>query len=196
MELDTIKNSWKQENLQIAANVQLNKDALLKKITKETNRMKWKNLLILLFRIPFPIVILCIIFIHLPIRNMVNFYIGMTLFLAFTGFTIWGLVNYYRKVRKLDMTESYLENSKKVRELELYKLKVTKRNYCSSPVGIVGIFLIINAPLFTTTEGAIMILLIMAIMAASIFVNLRYILPAQFKKLNAEIERIREFEKD
>lgn len=196
MELDTIKNSWKQENLQIAANVQLNKDALLKKITKETNRMKWKNLLILLFRIPFSIVILCIIFIHLPIRNMVNFYIGMTLFLAFAGFTIWGLVNYYRKVRKLDMTESYLENSKKVRELELYKLKVTKRNYCSSPVGIVGIFLIINAPLFTTTEGAIMILLIMAIMAASIFVNLRYILPAQFKKLNAEIERIREFEKD
>lgn len=196
MELDTIKNSWKQENLQIAANVQLNKDALLKKITKETNRMKRKNLLILLFRIPFSIVILCIIFIHLPIRNMVNFYIGMTLFLAFAGFTIWGLVNYYRKVRKLDMTESYLENSKKVRELELYKLKVTKRNYCSSPVGIVGIFLIINAPLFTTTEGAIMILLIMAIMAASIFVNLRYILPAQFKKLNAEIERIREFEKD
>lgn len=196
MELDTIKNSWKQENLQIAANVQLNKDALLKKITKETNRMKWKNLLILLFRIPFPIVILCIIFTHLPIRNMVNFYIGMTLFLAFAGFTIWGLVNYYRKVRKLDMTESYLENSKKVRELELYKLKVTKRNYCSSPVGIVGIFLIINAPLFTTTEGAIMIILIMAIMAASIFVNLRYILPAQFKKLNAEIERIREFEKD
>lgn len=196
MELDTIKNSWKQENLQIAANVQLNKDALLKKITKETNRMKRKNLLILLFRIPFPIVILCIIFTHLPIRNMVNFYIGMTLFLAFAGFTIWGLVNYYRKVRKLDMTESYLENSKKVRELELYKLKVTKRNYCSSPVGIVGIFLIINAPLFTTTEGAIMIILIMAIMAASIFVNLKYILPAQFKKLNAEIERIREFEKD
>ena len=25
MELDAIKNSWKQENLQIAANVQLNK---------------------------------------------------------------------------------------------------------------------------------------------------------------------------
>lgn len=196
MELDTIKNSWKQENLQIAANVQLNKDALLKKITKETNRMKRKNLLILLFRIPFPIVILCIIFTHLPIRNMVNFYIGMALFLAFAGFTIWGLINYYRKIRKLDMTESYLENSKKVRELELYKLKVTKRNYCSSPVGIVGIFLIINAPLFTTTEGAIMIILIMAIMAASIFVNLRYILPAQFKKLNTEIERIREFEKD
>lgn len=196
MKLDTIKNSWKQENQQIAANVQLNKDALLKKITKEINRMKWKTLLILLFRIPFPIVILYIIFTHLPIRNMVNFYIGMALFLSFAGFTIWGLINYYRKVKKLDMTESYLENSKKVRELELYKLKVTKRNYCSSPVGIIGIFLIINAPLFTTTEGAIMIILIMAIMAASIFVNLRYILPAQFKKLNAEIERIREFEKD
>lgn len=196
MELDTIKNSWKQENLQIAANVQLNKDALLKKITKETNRMKRKNLLILLFRIPFPIVILCIIFTHLHIRNMVNFYIGMTLFLAFAGFTIWGLVNYYLKLNKLDMTESYLENKKKISKLELYKLKVTKRNYCSSPVGIVGIFLIINAPLFTTTEGAIMILLIMAIMAASIFVNLRYILPAQFKKINTELDKIKAFEKD
>lgn len=38
---------------------------------------------------------------------MVNFYIGMTLFLAFAGFTIWGPVNYYLKLNKQDMTESY-----------------------------------------------------------------------------------------
>ena len=37
MELDAIKNSWKQENLQIAANVQLNKRALMEKINKETS---------------------------------------------------------------------------------------------------------------------------------------------------------------
>lgn len=78
--------------------------------------------------------------------------------------------------------------------LILYKLKVTKQNYCSSPVGIAGIFLIINAPIFTTTEGAIMLLLIMLVMAASIFINLKYILPAQFKKLNAEIKKIKEIE--
>lgn len=194
MELDNIKNSWKQENLQIAANVQLNKEALMEKITKETNRMKRKNLLLLLFRIPFPIVIFCIILTHLQIRNIFNFYAGMSLFLAFACFTLCGLVNYYMKVRKLDLTESYLENKKKVRELKLYKLKVTKRNYCSSPVGIAGIFLIINAPVFTTTEGAIMLLLIMLVMAASIFINLKYILPAQFKKLNAEIKKIKEIE--
>ena len=40
MELDAIKNSWKQENLQIAANVQLNKSALMEKINKETSWMK------------------------------------------------------------------------------------------------------------------------------------------------------------
>lgn len=194
MELDNIKNSWKQENLQIAANVQLNKDSLMEKITRETNRMKRKNLLLLLFRIPFPIVIFSIILTHLQIRNIFNFYIGMALFLAFACFTIRGLINYYMKVRKLDLTASYLENRKQVRELELYKLKVTKRNYCSSPVGIAGIFLIINAPIFTTTEGAIMLLLIMLVMAASIFINLKYILPAQFKKLNAEIKKIKEIE--
>lgn len=190
MELDNIKNSWKQENQQIAANVQLNKDALLKKIISETNRMKRKNLLVLLFRIPFPIVIFSIILSHLQIRNIFNFYTGMALFTAFACFTIWGLVNYYMKLRKLDPTDSYLTNKKKVNELELYKLKVTKRNYCSSPVGIVGIFLIINAPLFTTTEGCIMILLILAVMAISIFVNLRYILPSQFKRLKGEMEKI------
>ena len=54
MEFDAIKNSWKQENLQIAANVQLNKSALMEKINKETSWMKKKNLLVLLFRIPFP----------------------------------------------------------------------------------------------------------------------------------------------
>lgn len=194
MELDNIKNSWRQENLQIAANVQLNKDSLMEKITRETNRMKRKNLLLLLFRIPFPIVIFSIILTHLQIRNIFNFYIGIALFLAFACFTIQGLINYYMKVRKLDLTASYLENRKQVRELELYKLKVTKRNYCSSPVGIAGIFLIINAPIFTTTEGAIMLLLIMLVMAASIFINLKYILPAQFKKLNAEIKKIKEIE--
>lgn len=31
MELDNIKNSWKQENRQIAANVHLNRTALMKK---------------------------------------------------------------------------------------------------------------------------------------------------------------------
>ena len=88
MELDNIKNSWRQENLQITANVQLNKDALMEKITRETNRMKRKNLLLLLFRIPFPIVIFSIILTHLQIRNIFNFYIGMALFLAFACFTI------------------------------------------------------------------------------------------------------------
>jgi len=39
-----------------------------------------------------------------------------------------------------------------------------------------------------------MLLLIMLVMAASIFINLRYILPAQFKKLNAEIKKIKEIE--
>lgn len=100
-----------------------------------------------------------------------------------------------RRFQNIDLTDSYLQNKKKVRELELYKLKVTKRNYCSSPIGIVGIFLLINAPVFTTTEGAIMLLLIMTIMAASIFINLKYILPAQFKKLNAELEKIKKWEK-
>lgn len=61
MELDAIKNSWKQENLQIAANVQLNKSALMEKINKETSWMKKKNLLVLLFRIPFPVIILILL---------------------------------------------------------------------------------------------------------------------------------------
>ena len=54
----------------------------------------------------------------------------------------------------------------------------------------------INAPLFTTTEGAIMLLLIMAVMAASIFINLKYVLPAQFKRLNKEMEEIRKMEEE
>lgn len=196
MELDTIKNSWRQENEQITANILLNKEGLLKKITKETNRMKRKNLLILLFRLPFPIAIFGILLMHLHIRNMFNFFIGIILFSAFAVFTIWGLINYYRKLRKLDLTESYIENKKKVNELELYKLKVTKRNYCSCPIGIAGIFLIINMPLFNTTEGAIMLILISTIMAASIFINLKYILPGQFRRLNEEIEKIKELEDD
>ena len=171
MELDAIKNSWKQENLQIAANVQLNKSALMDKINKETSWMKKKNLLVLLFRIPFPVIILILLFTNIQIRNIF-------------------------KLRKLDLTESYLDNKKKVSELELFKLKMTKRNYCSSPVGIAGIFLMINMPLFTTTEGAIMLLLIMTIMAISIFVNLGYILPAQFKRLNKEMEEIRKLEEE
>ncbi len=196
MELDAIKNSWKQENLQIAANVQLNKSALMEKINKETSWMKKKNLLVLLFRIPFPVIILILLFTNIQIRNIFNFYVGLGLFLGFACFTLWGLIGYYLKLRKLDLTESYLENKKKVRELELFKLEMTKRNYCSSPVGIAGIFLMINMPLFTTTEGAIMLLLIMTIMAISIFVNLRYILPAQFKQLNKEMEEIRKLEEE
>lgn len=196
MELDNIKNSWKQENQQIVANVHLNRTALMKKISAETNRMKRKNLLLLLFRIPFPVVILAILFSHIHIHNMVNFYIGIVLFLAFACFASWGLIKYYLNLRKLDITDSYLENKKTIRELELYKLNVTKRNYYCSPVGIAGIFLMINAPLFTTTEGAVMLLLIMAIMAASIFINLKYVLPAQFKRLNKEMEEIRKMEEE
>lgn len=196
MELDNIKNSWKQENQQIVTNVQLNKIALLNKITAETKRMKRKNLLITLFRIPFPIIVLAMLFSHLQIRNLFNFYAGLILFLGFAFFASRGLVRYYLNVRKLDITDSYLKNKKSIRELELYKLNVTKRNYYASPVGIAGIFLMINAPVFTTTEGAIMLILIMAIMAASIFINLKYVLPAQFKRLNKEMEEIRRMEEE
>ena len=94
MELDNIKNSWKQENQQIVANVHLNRTALMKKISAETNRMKRKNLLLLLFRIPFPVVILALLFSHIHIHNMVNFYIGIVLFLAFACFASLGLIKY------------------------------------------------------------------------------------------------------
>lgn len=194
MELDTIKNSWKQENQQIATSIHLNKTALLEKITAETKRMKRKNLLITLFRIPFPVIILALVFSHLPIRNLFTFYAGLVLFLGFACFASWGLIKYYLNLKNLDITDSYLENKKAIRELELYKLKMTKRNYYGSPVGIAGIFLMINAPLFTTTEGTIMLLLILGVMAASIFVNLKYVLPVQFKRLNKEIEEIKRME--
>lgn len=43
---------------------------------------------------------------------------------------------------------------------------------------------------------AVTLLLIMAVMAASIFINLKYVLPTQFKRLNKEMEEIRRMEEE
>jgi hypothetical protein len=196
MELTELQNIWQQYDKKLSENTRLNKEILkmmLKsKPEKKVTRIKLKAA----FNLIFPIVIILAILVpRVEFRNETSFYVGFLLFGPFALITYYWEIRYYLLINKIDFNNSITTIKKKIKEVEKYKIKMTKFGYIFSPFAMTGVFLIANIPIISK-HSLLPISLIISVFIFSIYVTFKYSIFERFKKLNMEIDEIEQLEKE
>ncbi|MCX6320649.1 MAG: hypothetical protein NTX93_02440 [Bacteroidia bacterium] len=196
MELIELQNIWQQYDKKLSENTRLNKEILriiLK--SKPQKRVTWIKLKAG-FNLILPIVlVLGILVPGVEFRNEPDFYIGTILFGTFFLITYYWAVRYYLLVSKIDFTNSITLIKKNIRQIEKYKIKITKFGYIFMPLAMIGIFLIAEIPILSK-DSFLPISLIILVFIVSIYYTFKYSISERFRKLSLEIDEIVQLEKE
>jgi len=196
MELADFQNTWREHDKKVMENISINKtifkNILTERAERKINWMRTKAI----FNLLLPIVLLATILIpNIVYRNDINFIIGVVLFgSVFIVSYIWAF-QYFIKVSRIDFNDTITSAKKDLIELEKYKFKITKLGYILIPFAIIGIFMMIEIPLFSKNT-LLPIMLIIITMLVSIYITFKFSIIESFKKINHEISDIEKLEKE
>jgi len=195
MELIELQNIWQQYDKKISENMTLNKEILRRMLqSKPEKRISWIKLKAG-FNLILPIVIILVIMIpHIAFRYEINFYIGILLFGSFAFITYYWAIRYYLLINKVDFNNPITLIKKDIKQVEKYKIKVTKFSYIFAPFGLTGVFLMANMPILSK-HSLLPISLIIIVFLFSIYITFKFSIFERFAKINKEIEEIEKLEK-
>ena len=115
------------------------------------------------------------------------------LFTSFALITYYWAIRYYLLLNKIDFNNTITSIKKDIKQVEKYKIKVTKFSYLFAPFGLTGVFLIADMPLFSK-HSILPISLILIVFLFSIYITFKYSIFERFAKINREIEEIEKLE--
>jgi hypothetical protein len=196
MELVELQNIWQEYDKKISENTRLNKEILKMMLkSKPKKRVIWIKLKAA-FNLILPIVIILVMMVpKVEFRNETSFYVGFLLFGPFALLTYYWAIRYYLLINKIDFNNSIATIKKNIKEVEKYKIKMTKFGYIFSPFAMTGVFLIANIPILSK-HSFLPISLIISVFIISIYVTFKYSIYERFKKINMEIDEIEQLEKE
>jgi hypothetical protein len=196
MELIELQNIWQQYDKKLSENTRINKEILKMMLkSKPEKRVTWIKLKAA-FNLILPIVlILGILVPRVEFRNETSFYIGFLLFGPFALLTYYWAIRYYLLITKIDFNQSITTIKKNIKEVEKYKIKITKFGYNFVPFAMTGVFLIANIPILSK-HSILPISLIISVFIISAYITIKYSIFERFKTINREIEEIEQLEKE
>jgi hypothetical protein len=196
MELTELQNMWQQYDKKISENTRLNKEILKMMLkSKPERKVTWIKLKAA-FNLIFPIVIILAILVPgVEFRNEAGFFVGFLLFVPFALLTYYWGIRYYLLINKIDFNNSIATTKKNIKEVEKYKIKITKFGYVFSPFAMIGVFLIAKIPILSS-QSVLPITLIISVFVVSLYVTFKYSIFERFRKLNMEIEELEQLEKE
>jgi hypothetical protein len=196
MELIELQNIWQQYDKKLSENTRLNKEILKMMLkSKPEKRVTWIKLKAA-FNLILPIVlILGILVPRVEFRNETSFYIGFLLFGPFALLTYYWAIRYYLLITKIDFNQSITTIKKNIKEVEKYKIKITKFGYNFVPFAMTGVFLIANIPILSK-HSILPISLIISVFIISAYITIKYSIFERFKTINREIDEIEQLEKE
>jgi hypothetical protein len=196
MELIELQNIWQQYDKKLSENTRLNKEILKMMLkSKPEKRVTWIKLKAA-FNLILPIVLIIGILVpRIEFRNETSFYIGFLLFGPFALLTYYWAIRYYLLINKIDFNQSITTIKKNIKEVEKYKIKMTKFGYILGPFAMTGVFLIANIPILSK-NSFLPFLLIVSVFIISIYLTFKYSIFERFKKINMEIDEIEQLEKE
>lgn len=191
-----MQNIWQEYDKKISENTRLNKEILKMMLkSKPKKRVIWIKLKAA-FNLILPIVIILVMMVpKVEFRNETSFYVGFLLFGPFALLTYYWAIRYYLLINKIDFNNSIATIKKNIKEVEKYKIKMTKFGYIFSPFAMTGVFLIANIPILSK-HSFLPISLIISVFIISIYVTFKYSIYERFKKINMEIDEIEQLEKE
>jgi hypothetical protein len=196
MELTELQNIWQEYDKKLSQNTRLNKEILIMMLkSKPQKRVTWIKLKAA-FNLILPIILILGIWVpRVEFRNETSFYVGFLLFGPFALLTYYWAIRYYLLINKIDYNNSITAIKKNIKEIEKYKIKMTKFGYIFAPFAMTGVFLIANIPILSK-DSFLPISLIIIVMGISIYCTFKYSIFERFRKLNMEIEEIEQLEKE
>lgn len=194
MELEDLQNIWVDYDRKLSESTLLNKEILRRmlilKPEKRLKEIKIKTGFMLILGI----VSIIFLLVRVQYRPTIDFYIGVLLFGILGAPVYFWRVRYFMRIGKIDFSNSITLIKKDLKEIEKYKIKITKFAYFLMPFGAAGIFMIAEIPVFSK-HFILPLSLIILVMFSSIFYTFKYSIFGQFKKLNLEIDEIEQLEK-
>jgi len=196
MELIELQNIWQQYDKKLSENMNLNKEILRRLLQSKPEKMITWIKLKAGFNLILPIVIISVMMIpNVVFRNEISFYTGFLLFTSFALITYYWAIRYYLLLNKIDFNNPITLIKKDIKQVEKYKIKVTKFSYIFAPFGLTGVFLIADMPLFSK-HSMLPISLILIVFLFSIYITFKYSIFERFAKINREIEEIEKLENE
>ena len=194
MELIELQNIWQQYDKKISENINLNKEILRRMLqSKPEKTITWIKLKVV-FNLILPIVIISVMMIpNVVFRNEISFYTGLLLFASFALITYYWNIQYYLILNKIDFNNPITSIKKDIKQIEKYKIKVTKFSYILAPFGLTGVFLIANM-LILSKHSILPISLIILVFLFSVYITFKFSIFERFAKINKEIEEIEKLE--
>ena len=141
------------------------------------------------------VLVLGILVPRIEFRNETGFYIGFLLFGPFALLTYYWAIKYYLLICKIDFNNSITTIKKNVKEVEKYKIKMTKFGYIFGPFAMTGVFLIANIPILSK-DSFLPVSLIILVFIISMYYTFKYSISERFKKLSLEINEIEQLENE
>ena len=199
MELADFQNMWREHDRKVMENISINKTIFKNILTERAEKkIRWLRAKAI-FNLGLPIILLATILIpNIVYRNDINFIIGVVLFgSVFIVSYVWAF-QYFIKVSRIDFNDTndtITSVKKNLIELEKYKFRITKLGYILIPFAIIGVFMMIEIPLFSK-HVLLPIVLIIITMIISIYITFKFSIIESFKKINKEISDIEKLEKE
>jgi hypothetical protein len=191
MEIDEVKNCWKEEGKRISGSIKINRNASFQKLHSAFEKIRIQRLLrLVLMCIAVPLILALIVFPRLKNDGSVLFYLGLVCFIVPVMFFFIYAIYYYICLLKIDFTASLVKAKVEILRLERIDKKLNLLGLVFVPVVTFGTFKIFGIPL--KQEAFIMLALIGLIMIASFIVKLKGLIPKEYNKLKSSWEELEE----
>ncbi len=190
-----MQKMWSLHNERIAENTRINKEVLktvlLSKTERKINWIRFKAISSLIIPIPLFIIIALP---RLEFRMDLKFIIGTVLFGAVCIPSYVWTIKYILALEHLDVLKPITTIKKQILKVEKYKMKITKLAIILGPLGIAGVYLIGDMPLFSV-QMLPFNSLVLVVMGISAYLSLKHGTLKQLKRINSEIDKILNLEK-
>ena len=194
MEIEEIKNCWKEEERQIAEKMKVNKEASFKKLRTSFERIKIKRFYqVTLMCISTPLIILFVVFPHVKNDGSLLFYLAITFFILPIAVSFIANIYFYTYLLKIDLADSILKTQKEIMRLETFEKKQRNASYMFLPITFLCAFKTFGFTL--NKEVTIMIVFFIIITIIGYIVNLKYLLPRDYRKIKSYLDEIDDVEK-
>lgn len=190
MEIDKIKEQWKEEGKLLSGNIFINNGVSFQKLRSSFWRIRaWRFVRIVQWCIIMP---LFFVFIILP--NMKNdgsglFYIALVVFILIMLSFCVSYVYHYIQLSKIDFTESISETQKKISKLEILDKRIYFFRFIFLLVAFLCAFKLFGTPDIKSEDIAILSLTVF-LLAYVLFIRLRFLLPNEYTKIKSGIDQM------
>ena len=175
MEWTELQALWQQYDARIAENTRINKEVLKRMLrTKPERRINWVTLQTGAGIFMTPIVLL-LFFALVPMKfnHGLALYLGIFLYGGIVLLGFYWSIKYFMLLRNIDFTNSVNTTRNNLKQLEKFHTKRIKLGYLLMPIGMIGVFLLFNIPIFTKTS-IVPLSLILVVMVGSMYYKFRW----------------------